>query len=139
MTARVAACLFCSRTGALTARELAERLRVSPASISTAVAYLEEQELIVRGRDPGRRRESYRVDDDMWYRAFMASIRRNEMIAELAAEGVGVFGPDSTTGVRMAQVSEFLYGMSADMARMAERWRQVFTGGRAAGGQDGNE
>lgn len=54
MTARVLTCLYVTDEGSLTATELAQRLQVSPASVSKAVGELEQQELIRRERDPGR-------------------------------------------------------------------------------------
>ena len=59
MMARVMACLTLSDSGSLTAAELAERLRVSPASVSKAIAFLETQDLVRRFRDEGGRRERY--------------------------------------------------------------------------------
>ena len=41
--------------------------RVSPAPVSTAIAYLEEQELVKRERDPRGGRERYAIDDDVCY------------------------------------------------------------------------
>ncbi|MFD0428036.1 MarR family transcriptional regulator [Streptomyces zhihengii] len=40
-------------SGALTAAELAERLRVSPASVSKAVGYLEALDVLTRRYEPG--------------------------------------------------------------------------------------
>src|SRR6476659_7256896 len=45
--------------GRLTAAELVDRLRVSPASVSAAIAVLEQQELVRRERDPRGRRDRY--------------------------------------------------------------------------------
>ncbi|MEQ4719026.1 helix-turn-helix domain-containing protein [Nonomuraea sp. B19D2] len=128
MMSRVLACLHTTDTGALTAKELTRRLQVSPASISTAVAYLEEQQLIRRVRDPRWRRELYVVDDDIWYRAFMASIQRNLALAESAREGVRIFGRTTPVGARLEHVSVFLDRTAQDMIKTAERWSPVLTG-----------
>ncbi|CAM5501653.1 hypothetical protein SVIOM342S_08760 [Streptomyces violaceorubidus] len=66
MTARVLAGLYTTDAGSLTAAELAGGLRISPASVSKAVAFLENQGLIRRERDE-RRRERYVVDDVVMY------------------------------------------------------------------------
>ena len=80
MAARVLACLVTTDTGALTAAELTHQLRVSPASVSKAIGYLEKLELVRRERDPRRRRERYIIDDDTWLRTWMTSARTNAML-----------------------------------------------------------
>src|SRR5690348_2313987 len=72
MMSRVLTCLFVADEGSLTAAELVGRLQVSPASVSKAIAFLEEQGLIRRDRDE-RRRERYSVDNDVWYQSTIAS------------------------------------------------------------------
>jgi DNA-binding MarR family transcriptional regulator len=51
MSARVPTCLFTTDAGSLTAPQLAQRLQVSPASISKAIAFLESQSLVRREHD----------------------------------------------------------------------------------------
>ncbi|MFF2775960.1 MarR family transcriptional regulator [Streptomyces sp. NPDC058052] len=57
MMARVLAALFPTDSGSLTSAELVRRLRVSPASVSKAVGYLENQALITRERNLHSRAE----------------------------------------------------------------------------------
>ncbi|GAA2793494.1 GbsR/MarR family transcriptional regulator [Nonomuraea dietziae] len=54
MAARVLACLYATDSGTLTAADLVQRLRVSPASISQTVAFLEQQGLLARETNPRR-------------------------------------------------------------------------------------
>ncbi|SEH02079.1 MarR family protein [Nonomuraea solani] len=125
MMSRVLTCLYGTDSGVVTAKELAQRLRVSPASVSTAIAYLEEQELVKRERDPRGRRERYAIDDDVWYRAFLASVRRNLMVAEVARTGIEIYGAGTPAGARLELVSRFLNHTSQDMIQAAEHWRRV--------------
>ncbi|GAA3678561.1 helix-turn-helix domain-containing protein [Nonomuraea antimicrobica] len=127
MMARVLTCLSTTDTGTLTAKELSERLQVSPASISTAISYLEEQELVRRERDTRRRRDRYVVDEWIWYRSFLASAQRNAMLAETALDGARIFGPATPVGLRMETVARFLQHTNEDMLQAAERWRHLFT------------
>lgn len=127
MTARILTCLSITDTGSLTARELTERLRVSPASVSTAVAFLEEQGLIRRERDERRRRDRYVVDHEIWYRSYLASAERNALLAETTLEGARIFGTNTPTGRRMRSVAAFLHHTNQDMLAAAERWRHLFT------------
>ena len=61
MPARVFVALLVSDDGRRTAAELAEMLKVSPAAISNAVRYLQQVRLAVREREPGERRDHYRL------------------------------------------------------------------------------
>ena len=92
MTARVLTCLFTTDAGSLTASELAQRLQVSPASVSKAIAFLEGQSLVRRERDE-RRRDRYVVDDELFYQSTIASARANAQLVETARQGVAVLGP----------------------------------------------
>ncbi|MEV6184183.1 MarR family transcriptional regulator, partial [Streptomyces sp. NPDC052015] len=67
MPARVFAALLASDSGTLTSAELGEQLQVSPAAVSGAVRYLAQQHMVSREREPGSRRERYRVHSDQWY------------------------------------------------------------------------
>ncbi|MBP0454509.1 MULTISPECIES: helix-turn-helix domain-containing protein [unclassified Kitasatospora] len=124
MMARVLAALCTNDAGSLTASELAQRLQVSPASISKAVAFLEEQGLVRRERDE-RRRERYVVDDDVWYQSMMASVRGTILVAETARQGVKVLGPDTPAANRLENVARFLDFVSESIARAADQAREV--------------
>ncbi|MEU1127247.1 helix-turn-helix domain-containing protein [Streptomyces sp. NPDC005899] len=124
MMSRVMACLTLSDTGSLTASELVQRLGVSPASVSKAIAFLEEQGLARRERDE-RRRERYVVDDDVWYESMMASARSTARIVKLARQGVGVLGPETPAANRLENIARFLDFVSESIARAAEQARDV--------------
>ncbi|MFF0143260.1 helix-turn-helix domain-containing protein [Streptomyces sp. NPDC005227] len=124
MMARVMACLTLTDSGSLTAAELVQRLQVSPASISKAIAFLESQGLVRRERDE-RRRERYVVDDDVWYQSMMASARSTAQIVETARQGVGVLGPGTPAGNRLENIARFLDYVSESLARAAEQAREV--------------
>ncbi|MFD3619844.1 helix-turn-helix domain-containing protein [Streptomyces sp. NPDC058676] len=124
MMSRVMACLTLTDAGSLTASELVQRLQVSPASISKAIAFLESQGLVRRERDE-RRRERYVVDDDIWYQSMMASARSTAQIVEIARQGVGVLGPDTPAAARLENVARFLDFVSESIARAAEQAREI--------------
>lgn len=69
MPARVFAALLSSDEGTMTSAELAGQLRISPAAVSGAVRYLAQQHMVSREREPGSRRERYRVHSNQWYEA----------------------------------------------------------------------
>ncbi|MER6301891.1 helix-turn-helix domain-containing protein [Kitasatospora sp. NPDC001539] len=124
MAARVLACFFTSDTGSLTASELAQRLRISPASVSKAIAFLDSQSLVRRERDE-RRRERYVVDDDVWYQSMMSTARANARFVQIAREGAGVLGAATPAGVRLENVARFMDFVSESIARAAEQAREI--------------
>ncbi|MFE9678388.1 helix-turn-helix domain-containing protein [Streptomyces sp. NPDC006259] len=124
MMSRVMACLTLTDSGSLTAAELAQRLRVSPASISKAVAFLESQAMVRRERDE-RRRERYIVDDDIWYQSMIASARSTAQIVEIARQGAAVLGPQTPAATRLENVARFLDFVTESITRAAEQARAV--------------
>lgn len=124
MMSRVLTCLFTTDAGSLTAAELVQRLQVSPASVSKAIAFLESQDLVRRERDE-HRRERYFVDNDVWYQSMMASARSTAQLVETARQGVGVLGPGTPAATRLENVARFLDFVSESIARAAEQAREV--------------
>ncbi|WP_406046500.1 helix-turn-helix domain-containing protein [Micromonospora sp. NBC_00898] len=124
MMARVLTCLFIADAGSLTASELVQHLQVSPASVSKAIAFLEDQGLIRRERDE-RRRERYFVDDDVWYQSTIASARGIAQVAETARQGVSVLGPGTPAAARLENIARFSDFISESILRAAEQVREV--------------
>nr|WP_238545658.1 MULTISPECIES: MarR family transcriptional regulator [Streptomyces] len=118
------ACLYTTDAGSLTASELAQRLQVSPPSISKAIAFLEGLELVRRERDE-RRRERYIVDNDLWYQSMIRSARDNAQFVEVARQGVGVLGPGTPAATRLESAARFLDFVSESLIRAAEQAREV--------------
>jgi DNA-binding transcriptional regulator GbsR (MarR family) len=124
MPARVFVALLSTDSGSLTAAQLAERLQASPAAISGAVRYLVQVSLIGREREPGSRRDRYRVWDDAWYEA---TLRREHLLArweESAREGIEVLGAGTAAGQRMAESQAFFAFLRREMPALLERWRE---------------
>jgi DNA-binding transcriptional ArsR family regulator len=116
MVARVLAQLYTTDSRSLTAAELVRQLRVSPASISKAIAYLEKVEMVERRREPGVRHEYYVIEDDVWLRAWMTSARTNASWAEAAQYGAKLLGPDTPAGARLDKMGQFFGQLSDDMS-----------------------
>ncbi|MEU8270354.1 helix-turn-helix domain-containing protein [Sphaerisporangium sp. NPDC049002] len=131
MPARVLACLITDDVASLTAAELVRRLRVSPASVSKAVGYLEQLGVVRRERDARRRRERYLIDEDVWYRASVREVQVCAMWADAARQGAEVLGATTPAGTRLDQMSRFFGFVGRDMAQAAEHWREVFTSQRS--------
>jgi DNA-binding MarR family transcriptional regulator len=116
MEARVLVCIYVTDSGSLTSAELVQRLRVSPASISKAIGYLEAVELVQRERGT-RRRERYFVDDDMWVRAWSASVRMNQAWAQTAQQGAELLRVGTPAGDRILQMSQMFAQLGRDMGQ----------------------
>ncbi len=125
MTARVLACLYVVDDGSLTAAELTSRLRVSAASVSKAVGYLEQQELIRRERAQGGRADRYVIDVDHWYQTLRASARSTAAISESTQRGSVILGPRTPAGARLEDMARFLRRVSDDLAQSLERWQRA--------------
>ncbi|MCX5388856.1 helix-turn-helix domain-containing protein [Streptomyces sp. NBC_00094] len=126
MMARVLAALFTTDSGSLTSAELVQRLHVSPASISKAVGYLENQALIKRERDPHSRAERYAIDDDVAFESIMAGVRAQTEIAEACKIAARRLGPTTPAGARLENTSQFLLHVIDDLARSAQHWHKVY-------------
>ncbi|MEU6393799.1 helix-turn-helix domain-containing protein [Streptomyces sp. NPDC046939] len=124
MMSRILACLYITDDGSLTASELAQRLEVSPATISKSIAFLEGQGLVRRERDE-RRRERYIVDNDVMYQSVAASAQSTAQLAIAARQGVGPLGAGTPAAVRLENMARFLDFVSESIMRAADQAREV--------------
>jgi predicted transcriptional regulator len=124
MPARIFVALLSSDSGRRTAAELGELLHVSPAGISGAVRYLVQLNLVVREREPGSRRDHYRVHDDAWYES---AVRREQLLARWTVgvrEGVAALGPDTPAGARLTETLAFFEFLEREMPALLARWHE---------------
>lgn len=123
MAARIFACLLSSEDGSLSSAQLAERLRVSPAAVSGAVRYLSQVHMVSREREPGSRRELYRVHENVWHEALVDRDRILGRWAKTLRTGEASIGPDTPAGRRIRETCDFLEFMQQELSQMLERWR----------------
>ncbi|MFE6160792.1 GbsR/MarR family transcriptional regulator [Streptomyces sp. NPDC056486] len=123
MPARIFAALLASDSGALTSAELGERLQVSPAAVSGAVRYLTQQHMVAREREPGSRRDLFRVHSNQWYEALANRDGVLKRWESALHDGVASLGPDTPAGRRMAETLAFFEFVEKEIAGMLERWR----------------
>lgn len=130
ISSRIFSALLASDDGRLTAGELAERLQASAGAISGGVRYLLQVGMVTREREPGSRRDHYRVDDDVWYRLIS---ERDQVLGRWAAslrDGAEVLGPGTPAGGRMGEAVEFFAFLQSELRQMVHRWDEH----RASGG-----
>jgi DNA-binding transcriptional regulator GbsR (MarR family) len=124
MPSRVFAAILSSDDGQCTAAELAQRLRVSPAAVSGAVRYLVQVRLVHRDREPGERRDHYRISSDTWYEALT---RREAVVARWEQdleEGIKAVGPDTPAGDRLEETRQFFAFSREQLAQVLRDWRE---------------
>jgi DNA-binding transcriptional regulator GbsR (MarR family) len=122
MPARVFVALLITDSGRLTAAELAEVLRVSPAAVSGAVRYLTQLNLVHKERVPGSRRDYYRMPDDVWSDMFRLRNQVMQRWAALIWEGIELLGTDTRAAARLAEHATFFEFVSREMPEVLKRW-----------------
>lgn len=124
MPARVFSALLASDTGALTSAELSDQLRISPAAVSGAVRYLSQVHLVSREREPGSRRERYRVHSEQWYESLTNRQALIKRWKDALREGITSLGAETPAGRRLAETLVFFEFIEQDVAGIIERWRE---------------
>lgn len=124
MMARVLTSLFTADAGSLTAAEIVQRLQVSPATVSKAVAFLESQGLVRRERDEGRR-ERYHADDEVWYQSLVVAAQGQADLARTARQGVDVLGHESPAAARLERIARFADFVAGSFTRAAQEAREL--------------
>jgi DNA-binding transcriptional regulator GbsR (MarR family) len=125
MPSRVFAAILIADDGQLTAAELTELLQVSPAAISGAVRYLTHLGLVARGREPGERRDHYRISGDMWYEVVArrdAILARWEQDLQDGIKAAG--GLDTRAGARLEENRQYFEFLRQEAPQIMARWRE---------------
>ncbi len=128
MPARVFAALLSDDDGARTSAELADQLQVSPAAISGAVRYLVQVGLVVRDREPGGRRDVYRLYSDVWYEVFAQRDGQIGRWVDSMREGVAAVGASTPSGRRLSETMQFFDYLRAELPRLIDRWHDQHRG-----------
>jgi hypothetical protein len=88
--------------------------------------------MVARERDPGSRRDRYRLHNEIWYTTFAS---RDQVLTRwewALKEGARTLGESTPAGARLAETAEFFEFVQAELAGMMERWqahRKVRDGG----------
>lgn len=122
MPARVLVCLMADDSGALTSAELSERLKISPAAVSGAIRYLTTVHMVRRIREPGARREIYRVDRDVIYQAVVGQMPLMVKWEQMLNDGVQTLGAQTEAGRRLADSADFIHFVTQEFDGLMERW-----------------
>ncbi|MCY1652358.1 MarR family transcriptional regulator [Streptomyces sp. SL294] len=127
MAARVFASLLADDDASMTSAELGRQLRISPAAVSGAINYLSQVRMVGRERDPGSRRDRYRLHDEIWYATFA---ERDQVLIRwerTLRDGARSLGEDTPAGARLKETAEFFAFMQTELLGVLERWRESRT------------
>ena len=127
LPSRIFAALLADPDGRMTAAEIGTALQVSPASVSSAVRYLDGVGMVRREREPGTRRDVFVVDDDAWRDTLLQADRvYAPMLAELD-RALTALPPDDPARRRIAVSRAFMAFVSEEMGAMSQRWQKRLT------------
>ncbi|HEY9441539.1 MAG TPA: MarR family transcriptional regulator [Streptomyces sp.] len=125
MASRVFAALLADDDASMTSAELSEQLRISPAAVSGAINYLAQVSMVGRERDPGSRRDRYRLHNEIWYATFASRDRVLTRWERTLREGARTLGVDTPAGARIAETAEFFEFLRTELTGVMDRWRET--------------
>lgn len=109
--------------GAYSLDELAERLQVSKASVSTNARLLEQHGMLERSSTPGDRRDFYRIGRDPWRESLQVAMQKWETMRMLFTEAEASLPEEMEVGRRRLIQAEQFHLLLMDQAeRLLERW-----------------
>ncbi|MFG2629229.1 GbsR/MarR family transcriptional regulator [Streptomyces sp. NPDC048473] len=124
MASRVFAALLADDDGSMTSAELAMALQISPAAVSGAVNYLTQVSMVGREREPGSRRDRYRLHNEVWYTTFAQRDRVITRWENTLKDGARTLGEHTPAGARLAETAAFFEFAQSELAGMMDRWRE---------------
>lgn len=124
MASRVFAALLADDDGSMTSAELGRQLQISPAAVSGAVTYLTQVSMVGRERDPGSRRDRYRLHNEIWYATFASRDQVLTRWERTLREGARLLGEDTPAGIRLVETAEFFTFLQTELLGILDRWRE---------------
>ncbi|MEU8109190.1 MarR family transcriptional regulator [Nonomuraea muscovyensis] len=120
--------LLASPDGTADAPELCERLGVAKSSLSVALRQLESGGLVTRYRPPQERRDRYRLEEDVFGRAFRAKMTEFAAFTALAEHGLRAVGDAPGPRRRLESMRDMYAFMAREFPRLLDRWDQERSG-----------
>lgn len=128
MVGRVLGMLLVSGSREHSAEELAETLRASRGSISSATRTLVQLGIVRRSSRPGERRDYFRIRADGWDQIMRQRVAQIRAFREMAARGLDLLNandsdkPEARRGLE--EMSAFFTYWEEELLSIFERWRQ---------------
>lgn len=125
---------FLLTDGAHSLDDIADRLQVSKASVSTNARTLEQTGILERTSSPGDRRDYYRIAEDCWERMFEVARQRMQEMHRVLTEALASLPEDLEAGRARVREIQLFYGfMLDDLEAKVERWRSYLASEAGAG------
>jgi len=122
MPARVMMALVAAPEGGYTAADLADRLGVSAASVSSAVQYLQRVHFIQRRTRPGDRRDRYELAHGTFYGSIASNATVYERMAEFVTRIAQEGREDAAVHERATEMASFFRFLARRMPQLIEEW-----------------
>jgi DNA-binding transcriptional regulator GbsR (MarR family) len=106
----------------LTAAELAAQLNASAGSVSTMTRLLGHLGMVERLRQPGERRDRYRLREDALVRNMEERARETTVMRGLMEEALEV-AQDTKAKERVGEMVEFYAFFEREIPKLIEKWR----------------
>ncbi|MEV6931022.1 MarR family transcriptional regulator [Dactylosporangium sp. NPDC051485] len=132
MAARVFVALLAADSGSLTSAELSEQLRISSAAVSGAVRFLIQVNVVLREREPGSRRDVYRVYEHVWQEVLTRRMQILDFWNESLRAGIDAVGAATPAGRRLSETLDFFVFLDQEVPDMIARWRERQSRGAAS-------
>ncbi|MET9595115.1 MarR family transcriptional regulator [Streptomyces sp. NPDC006516] len=124
MAARVFAALLAADDGSMTSADLGRQLQISPAAVSGAISYLSQVNMVGRERDPGSRRDRYRLHEEVWYATLAGRDQVMTRWERTLRDGARSLGEDTPAGARLTETAEFFEFLQEELLGILKRWRE---------------
>lgn len=106
--------------------ELAAALQASKASISTTIRLLIGFGIVERAAIPGKRRDYFRIREDVWSRITEERMQLITPLRELAEEGLALRADAGTEAIEhLREMRDFYAFYERELPALIERWRQT--------------
>jgi DNA-binding transcriptional regulator GbsR (MarR family) len=125
MVGRVLGALLISDPPERAAEELAEALRASRGSISSATRTLVQMGLVERRAKPGERRDYFLVKPGAWDELMHRELEALSAFRQIAERGLRLLDPSNPEAKRgLEEMRDFYTYWESEMPAVLERWEQ---------------
>jgi DNA-binding transcriptional regulator GbsR (MarR family) len=125
MVGRVLGVLLVSDPPERSAEELAEALRASRGSISSATRSLVQMGLVERRSRPGERRDYFRIRPGAWRELMHRELEALSTFRRIAERGLGLMqAGEPESGERLREMRDFYAYWEREWPAMLDRWER---------------
>lgn len=124
MVGRVLGVLLISEEPEFSAEELAEALRASRGSISSATRTLVAMGLVQRRTRPGQRRDYFRMKPGAWDELMRRELETLSRFRQMAERGLGITNSNGAARRNLEEMREFYAYWEKELPAVLERWEE---------------